>query len=384
MKKSIIILISFLTLIGSDLQSASKKSMLTGEALVDTSLLDFYRQYSAFTDPGEYEYVYKNLPESLSELCRLIKSQTIHPNAELPNYRRLIPEERWDEIYKYRTVKSILQGLLSYDSRGLVNDRKIKDRLVLGCRENSIILASILKYRGVPARVRCGHAAYLIAGFHASHMLCEVWNETDKRWMLVDPTTNMIDFSPEGFDFSNELWLKLQKGEIDPNVYGFPGQYTGLISILGKVPNDLASILGTEYPHYYYAPISDYASKNDNQLTSEQTELLNQICELMKSIDDDNRRIRESAILNSYSLGQNYPNPFNPNTNIKFSIPKEGPVKIIIFNTMGETVETLFNNVLPMGTHVIEFNAVNLPSGIYYYCLEVGEFRQLKKMTLLK
>jgi hypothetical protein len=176
------------------------------------SVLDFYRQYSSFTDPGEYKYLYKNLPDSLPELCSLIKSQFIHPIVELPQYRDQIPKERWNETEKYTTVKSVLQGLLSYDSRGFVKDRKPEDRLVLGCRENSLLLASILKYRGIPARVRYGHAAYLIPGFHANHVICEVWNEKDKRWMLVDPSTNMIDFSREKFAFGNDSWLKMQKG----------------------------------------------------------------------------------------------------------------------------------------------------------------------------
>jgi len=47
----------------------------------------FYKQYSSFTDPGEYSYLYKNLPDSLPELCSLIRSQFIHPYAELPQYR---------------------------------------------------------------------------------------------------------------------------------------------------------------------------------------------------------------------------------------------------------------------------------------------------------
>ena len=81
--------------------------------IVDTSLLDFYRQYSEFTDPGEYAYLYENLPDSLPELCRLIKSQIIHPFAELPGYREQIPPERWNEFFNYPTVKSIQEDLLS-------------------------------------------------------------------------------------------------------------------------------------------------------------------------------------------------------------------------------------------------------------------------------
>lgn len=252
------------------------------------SVLEFYKQYSSFTDPGEYAYLYENLPDSLPELCSLIKSQFIHPYAELPKYKEQIPKERWNESTKYPTVKSILEGLLSHDCRGFVKDRKPQDRLVLGCREYAIILASVVKYHNIPARVRTGHASYLIPDFHASHTICEVWNKNDKRWMLVDPSTGMIDFSREKFDFSNDLWLKMQNGEIDPSLYGFPGKYSGLISIVGKVCPDLASVLGTEYTIYQYAPILEYAFKNKSQLAAEQTKILNKISELMKSLDARN------------------------------------------------------------------------------------------------
>jgi formylglycine-generating enzyme required for sulfatase activity len=286
-----ILLISFLMEICSAQTSMLKSDVLSMNNInesVDTSLLEFYCQYSTFTDPGEYAYLYKNLPDSLPELCRVIKSQFIHPNAELPEYREQIPEERWNELRKYPTVKSILQGLLSYDPRGFVNDRKPEDRLVLGCREYAILLASVLKYRDIPARVRTGHAPYLIPGFHASHTICEVWNEKEKRWMLVDPGTGMVDFSRNEFDFSYDAWFRLQKKEIDPGIYGNPGQYTGMISIVGKVCPDLASLLGNEYTVYQYAPILEYAFENKDQMPAEHTELLNTICELMKSPDADN------------------------------------------------------------------------------------------------
>jgi hypothetical protein len=254
----------------------------------NVSVLDFYRQYSSFTDPGEYEYLYKNLPDSLPELCQLIRSQFIHPYAELPRYREQIPEERWNESFRYTTVQSILEGLVTYDSSGLTKDRKPEDRLILGCRENAILLTSILKYRGIPARVRTGHVTYLRPGFHLSHTICEVWNEHENRWMLVDPSMVMIDFNREQFDFSNELWLKLQNKEINPDQYGFPGRYSGFVSIVGKVCPDLASILGTEYPVHHYAPILDYAFENNDQLTDEHIITLNRISELMKSIDAEN------------------------------------------------------------------------------------------------
>jgi formylglycine-generating enzyme required for sulfatase activity len=252
------------------------------------SVLDFYRRYSSFTDPGEYKYLYKNLPDSLPELCSLIRSQFINQGWELENYREQIPKERWNESLKYPTVKSALEGLLSYDSRGLVKDRKVKDRLVLICRDNATLLASILKYRGIPARVRYGFAPYLIPGFHSFHIICEVWNEKDERWMLVDPSADRIDFTREEFDFSNDVWSKMQQKEIDPALYGMMGKFTGLLPITIIVCTDLASLLGNEYPIGKYPPLLDDAVQNNNQFTAKQMEMLNRICKLMKSIDADN------------------------------------------------------------------------------------------------
>ncbi len=221
MKTRVSVLLALLIAVAVSCHAASvqssRKDPLAETARIDGSVLDLYRQYSSFTDPGEYKRLYADLPDALPKLCQLMKSQTIHPFAELPMYRDQIPKERWNEYTQYPTVKAVLEGLVSHDSRGLVKDRKPKDRLILGCRENSILLASVLKYRGTPARVRYGHAAYLIPGFHASHVICEVWNEKESRWMLVDPTTGRVDFSRDEFDFSNDVWLKMRNKEIDPN-----------------------------------------------------------------------------------------------------------------------------------------------------------------------
>jgi hypothetical protein len=286
MKTTLLIFMIFVVAITESNSQQSVK--LTKNVQFSGSVLDFYKQYSSYTDPGKYAYLYESLPDSLPELCSLIRSQFIHPYAELPKYRELIPKERGDESFRYPTVQSILEGLVTYNSSGLTKDRKPEDRLILGCRENAILLASILKYRGIPARVRSGHVTYLRPGFHLSHTICEVWNEHENRWMLVDPSMDKIDFSREQFDFSHELWLKLQNKEIDPDLYGFPGRYSGFVSIVGKVCPDLASILGTEYPVHHYAPILDYAFENNDQLTNEHIETLNRISELMKSIDAEN------------------------------------------------------------------------------------------------
>lgn len=86
----------------------------------------------------------------------------------------------------------------------------------------------------------------------------------------------------------------------------------------------------------------------------------------------------------SYSLNQNYPNPFNPSTTIQFSIPEQTIIELEIFNTLGEKVDVLLNEELNAGTYEYKWTADNLTSGIYFYSLTSENFRQTKKLILLK
>jgi hypothetical protein len=85
-----------------------------------------------------------------------------------------------------------------------------------------------------------------------------------------------------------------------------------------------------------------------------------------------------------YSLSQNYPNPFNPSTTIKYSIQAPGLVKIKVFNILGAEVATLVNEIQTAGNHQVSFNASRLSSGVYFYSIESGSFRNVKKMVFLK
>lgn len=87
-----------------------------------------------------------------------------------------------------------------------------------------------------------------------------------------------------------------------------------------------------------------------------------------------------------YTLYQNFPNPFNPNSNIKFNIPQTGHVKLTIFDALGKKITTLVNEILQSGVYQYQFSTDNyqLPSGVYFYNLQSGEFSQTKRMVLLK
>lgn len=91
-----------------------------------------------------------------------------------------------------------------------------------------------------------------------------------------------------------------------------------------------------------------------------------------------------SVVPDKYNLYQNYPNPFNPSTNIKFDIVKPGIVKIVVYDALGKEADVLVNEALSAGTYTADFNASNLPSGIYYYRITTADFSDVKKMLLVK
>jgi len=86
----------------------------------------------------------------------------------------------------------------------------------------------------------------------------------------------------------------------------------------------------------------------------------------------------------SFALEQNYPNPFNPATNIRFSLPKEVNVSLKVYDVLGREIATLMNGVKQPGTYEVIWDARGVPSGVYFYRLAAGEFRDLRKMILLK
>lgn len=94
----------------------------------------------------------------------------------------------------------------------------------------------------------------------------------------------------------------------------------------------------------------------------------------------------ENILPDEVKLEQNYPNPFNPSTKINYELSVTGNVKLKIFNVIGKEIAVLVNESKQAGNYSVEFNSsdLNLPSGTYYYSLEAGDFKEVKKMVLVK
>jgi arylsulfate sulfotransferase len=112
-------------------------------------------------------------------------------------------------------------------------------------------------------------------------------------------------------------------------------------------------------------------------------ERIAQVVPMLGETDSAATDIEEERNKFDYFLNQNYPNPFNPSTKISFSTPERGRVLLGVYDTLGRKIKTLISKVMTSGNHEVSFDASNLPSGVYFYSLEVNDYKNTKKMILL-
>ncbi|MFQ5752046.1 MAG: FlgD immunoglobulin-like domain containing protein [bacterium] len=115
----------------------------------------------------------------------------------------------------------------------------------------------------------------------------------------------------------------------------------------------------------------------------------NMLAKFSKHQNEMVTEIMIQEIPENYALFQNYPNPFNPETNIRFALPKASHVVLKIYNTLGQEIRTFVDTRYETDYHSVHWdgkdnNGNQVSSGIYLYQLQVGEFAQVKKMSLIR
>jgi hypothetical protein len=264
--------------------------------LSKSEAMNHYQQYGKNTDPGEFAHLYAELPELLEDLCKLIKTQLIHP-VQVDQYADVLPEGRTREDTNFYSVNDMLKELVARNPQGLTMERAPAERLVLSCRFHAMLLVSMVKSRGIPARVRVGFGGYLApeSGKHFDHWIAEIWNEREDRWMSVDPDVQRIDFNE--FELAWDVWQRARAGEIDPKKYGFH-IWWGMEYIVGNMCHDLFANLNNE-TIYWEGPNLFY--KDAEQLTAEETAFVDRLAHLLEcpeeNLDELTRLAAENELL---------------------------------------------------------------------------------------
>ncbi|PID55768.1 MAG: hypothetical protein CR986_10630 [Ignavibacteriae bacterium] len=164
-----------------------------------------------------------------------------------------------------------------------------------------------------------------------------------------------------------------------------------VIDVLTKVNFDKSSSLKMEEKSYEVDAKNIKADKVKIRITVEENIKGNLT---IADIISDNRELPKQGyekiellkkeVITDYSLAQNYPNPFNPVTTINYKIPNNGIVSLKVYDVLGEEVATLVNEYKTTGSYNVKFDGSNLTSGIYIYTIKAGDFKDTKKLMLMK
>jgi hypothetical protein len=125
--------------------------------------------------------------------------------------------------------------------------------------------------------------------------------------------------------------------------------------------------------HYYY-----YVTTVFNPWESNPSDTIGVLVQAITGLEDIN------ILPSVYKLEQNYPNPFNPTTIINYELPITNDVDLSIYNLVGQKIATLVREKQQAGSYQVEWDASSFASGVYYYVITAGEFRDVKKMILIR
>jgi hypothetical protein len=240
-----------------------------------SSELRLYLLQTDRTDPGEYAFLYENLPRSFDSLNRLIKRQLVHP---LEAAERGADPLELSQDGNTTDVESILMKLYERDSTGLYFDREYNDRLVVACYHHAILLASMLRYQGIPTRIRAGYSRFFEDkfGVRFSHVVCEAWLEKEQRWIMLDPDRELVDMDEKDWDLAGKAWFNLKEGKYDPEKYT-ASISLGLKGTIYLMALDAEFVSGNEkiywnLPEIVLSDIKDFDDLNSSE--SEHLEVL--------------------------------------------------------------------------------------------------------------
>lgn len=265
---------------------------------------EHYLLFSTFTNPGLYKDLLTELPEDIRDLGLLVRQNFVHrttlawgntrSNTDLRfGDMTQMPWWRQPEDDNLTTTAAMLAELYRRDERGLVADRKVEDRLVLTCRYDSLLVASILKAKGIPARVRSGFAPYFIADKSIDHWITQYWSAIEHRWVTIDVDGSIshngsfdaYDMPENAFDWSAQAWLDVRQGKTAPDYFWNAGDFSGLMLIAWELFYDFHCLMNNEIVYYHHPKMVCY--DDFPKLTEEQLKGIDDLATLLLDPDEN-------------------------------------------------------------------------------------------------
>jgi hypothetical protein len=219
-----------------------------------SDILAFYASHSPMSEPGGASALIDPLPNDVAALARVIQGLGIYDVVAHEFYGFEAPADRLAEIH-LRPIAKRLARIMELDGRPLSIARDPDRRALQRCNAFALMLVTMLRAKGVPARSRCGFAAYFNPPSFEDHWLCEYWDARERRWRLADPQIDdvwrgrlnirfdTLDLPREQFVTADEAWRGCRSGEADERRFGisFAG-LRGLWFVAGSLVRDMAAL----------------------------------------------------------------------------------------------------------------------------------------------
>ncbi|MFA7314417.1 MAG: transglutaminase-like domain-containing protein [Candidatus Magasanikbacteria bacterium] len=293
---------------------------------MDKKILEHYLKFSTFTNPGCYKDFLKKLPDDVKELGNLISHQIIHRITLKDGNTNTNSDKKYGDMKKFpwyrlrcedgvltNTVAMIAE-LLRLDDKGFLSDRKVENKIVVTCRYVAILMASILKSKGIPCRVRSGFAPYFFKGSH-DHWINQYWNKNKEKWVTFDADGffegflkfDQYDIPTEKFDWSANTWLGIRNGQLKADNFINAGGFNGLMPVMWELFYDFHCLMNNEIT---YTQMPSYVHSKFDKLTEIDFKKLDELAELMLDPDKNFNKLfkvwntkKKFRILNDTLIG---------------------------------------------------------------------------------
>lgn len=277
--------------------------------------LGFYSRQGPMSDPQDEGHCFDQLPRGVSKLREIVQGLVIHV-FWASRYGVTVSEDRNQEL-QLRAVSDKLKQIRNLDDRPIIEGRPPGKRLLGNCRDFSIMLCSMLRHQGIPARTRCGFATYFAPNHFEDHWICEYWTKAG-RWVMVDAQLDTlqrekleIDFDPldvpdDKFIVGGKAWQMCRSGRADPETFGINDLH-GLWFVRGNLGRDLASLNKVELLPWDAWGLID---KEEKSISNSDLTLLDTAAEISQGDNDgfaglrsfylDNGLLRVPPVIASY------------------------------------------------------------------------------------
>ncbi|MDQ5825341.1 MAG: transglutaminase-like domain-containing protein [Chloroflexota bacterium] len=278
----------------------------------------FYSRQSDLTDPGKQAHMYEDLPLTVSGMARMVQSLIVQ--SKLGKTYGLAQENDPQGEVGTRRVEQMLERIQAPSQVSLTESHSLERCPVGSSRDCAVLLTSMLRHRGIPARARCGFARYVGPEMHHARWVCEYWQEREMRWVIVD--ARLLDEAARGlrsihfdpldvphtqFLAAGKAWQMCRIWRADPRRFGQDRGNRGLCYVASQLVRDLACLNKVEMlPDDTWGlahTAFDYLWESDLRLLDRVAHVTlagNEAFAELRALYELEARLRVPAVINSY------------------------------------------------------------------------------------